>query len=69
MASPAAIWGRVRRTGIGMKTSLDHLPEKKRTKLVAMAAKIRFQAPQAEMIILFGSHAIQQGGRSALRPS
>src|SRR5262249_18248024 len=35
----------------------DHLPEKKQAKLVAMAAKIRAEAPAAEMIVLFGSHA------------
>jgi uncharacterized protein len=40
-----------------MKSSLDHLPEKKRAKVVAMAAKIRAQAPEAGMIVLFGSHA------------
>src|SRR6187397_1099818 len=40
-----------------MKSSLDHLPEKKRRKLAAMAEKIRAEAPDAEMIVLFGSHA------------
>lgn len=40
-----------------MDSSLDHLPEKKRRKLVAMAAKLRAEAPCVGMIILFGSHA------------
>lgn len=41
----------------GMESSLDHLPEKKRAKLVAMAAKLRAEAPCVGMIVLFGSHA------------
>ncbi len=40
-----------------MKSSLDHLPERKRAKLSAMAQKIRAEAPDAVMIVLFGSHA------------
>jgi predicted nucleotidyltransferase len=40
-----------------MKSSIDHLPEKKRAKLVAMAAKLRAEAPSISMIVLFGSHA------------
>jgi uncharacterized protein len=40
-----------------MKSSLEHLPERKRSKLSAMAEKIRAEAPDAAMIVLFGSHA------------
>jgi HEPN domain-containing protein/predicted nucleotidyltransferase len=40
-----------------MKSSLDHLPEDRRTRVQAMAATIQEIAPQAGMIILFGSHA------------
>jgi uncharacterized protein len=40
-----------------MKSSIEHLPEKKQAKLAAMVAKIRAEAPNAGMIILFGSHA------------
>jgi predicted nucleotidyltransferase/HEPN domain-containing protein len=40
-----------------MKTSLDHLPEKKRAKLAAMTARILAAAPAADLIVLFGSHA------------
>jgi predicted nucleotidyltransferase/HEPN domain-containing protein len=40
-----------------MKSSIEHLPEKKQAKLAAMVAKIRAEAPSAGMIILFGSHA------------
>jgi HEPN domain-containing protein len=40
-----------------MKSSLDHLPEDKRRKIEAMAAKIRAEAPDVGMIVLFGSHA------------
>jgi predicted nucleotidyltransferase/HEPN domain-containing protein len=40
-----------------MKSSIDHLPEKKRAKLAAMAAKIRAEAPASGLIVLFGSHA------------
>ncbi len=43
--------------GAGMKASVDHLPEKKRAKLAAMAEKIRAEAPAAGMVVLFGSHA------------
>jgi uncharacterized protein len=39
-----------------MKTSIDHLPEKKRAKIAAMVAAIR-SVPEVEMILLFGSHA------------
>jgi uncharacterized protein len=39
-----------------MKTSIDHLPEKKRAKIAAMVAAIR-AVPEVEMIVLFGSHA------------
>ncbi len=40
-----------------MKSSTAHLPEKKQAKLTAMAAKIRAEAPAADLIVLFGSHA------------
>jgi len=40
-----------------MKTSLDHLPEAKRERILAMAAKICAEAPAADLIVLFGSHA------------
>jgi predicted nucleotidyltransferase/HEPN domain-containing protein len=40
-----------------MKTSLDHLPEKKRVQLEAIAKRIRLDAPAADLILLFGSHA------------
>jgi predicted nucleotidyltransferase/HEPN domain-containing protein len=40
-----------------MKTSLDHLPEKKRAKLAGMTARILAAAPAADLIVLFGSHA------------
>ena len=40
-----------------MKASIDHLPETKQKKLVAMAEAIRAEAPAAGMIVLFGSHA------------
>ena len=40
-----------------MKTSIEHLPEKKQTQLAAMAARIRAEAPAAAMVVLFGSHA------------
>src|SRR5580692_9999850 len=43
--------------GHAMKASIDHLPETKRTKLAAIANKIRVEAPAAGMIVLFGSHA------------
>jgi predicted nucleotidyltransferase len=39
-----------------MKESLDHLPAKKRRQLTAVAELIRKEA-EAEMVILFGSHA------------
>lgn len=39
-----------------MKTQLDHLPERKRDQLTAIAERIRARAP-VEMIILFGSYA------------
>ena len=39
-----------------MKTSLDHLPEHKREQVRAIAALLQAEA-QAEMVILFGSHA------------
>src|SRR3954469_6664839 len=39
-----------------MKTSLDHLPPKKQRQLAAVVDEIR-RAVEAEMIILFGSHA------------
>jgi uncharacterized protein len=42
--------------GASMKTSIDHLPEKKRAKIAAMVAAIR-AVPEVEMILLFGSHA------------
>lgn len=40
-----------------MKTSLDHLPERKRERVAAMAAKIRAMVPEVGVILLFGSHA------------
>src|SRR5262249_55321606 len=43
--------------GAAMKASIEHLPEKKRAKLAAIAEKIRAEAPGAEMVVLFGSHA------------
>lgn len=39
-----------------MKTSLDHLPEHKREQLATITALLQADA-QAEMVILFGSHA------------
>jgi predicted nucleotidyltransferase len=39
-----------------MKTSLEHLPEHKRDQLAAITALLQAEA-QAEMVILFGSHA------------
>ena len=39
-----------------MKTSLDHLPQKKRDQITAIAAVVRSRAP-VEMVILFGSYA------------
>ena len=39
-----------------MKTSLDHLPEHKREQVAAISALLQAEA-QAEMVILFGSHA------------
>ncbi len=40
-----------------MKASLNHLPERKRAELARIVSIIRQSAPQAEMIILFGSYA------------
>ena len=40
-----------------MKESLAHLPERKRHELARIVSIIRDSAPQAEMIILFGSYA------------
>ncbi len=40
-----------------MKESLAHLPERKRGELARIVSIIRDSAPQAEMIILFGSYA------------
>ena len=40
-----------------MKKSLSHLPERKRAELARIVSIIRSSAPQAEMIILFGSYA------------
>ncbi len=40
-----------------MKDSLNHLPERKRGELARIVSIIRDSAPQAEMIILFGSYA------------
>jgi predicted nucleotidyltransferase/HEPN domain-containing protein len=40
-----------------MKASTEHLPEKKRAKLAAIAEKIRAEAPETGMVVLFGSHA------------
>ncbi|HEU4411214.1 MAG TPA: HEPN domain-containing protein, partial [Polyangiaceae bacterium] len=40
-----------------MKTSLDHLPDKKRAQLEAITKRIRLDAPAADLILLFGSHA------------
>jgi len=39
-----------------MKTSLEHLPERKREQVAAIAALLSAEAP-VEMVILFGSHA------------
>src|SRR3954466_11516868 len=39
-----------------MKTSLDHLPQRKQDELRAITGVIRAGAP-VEMLILFGSHA------------
>jgi predicted nucleotidyltransferase/HEPN domain-containing protein len=41
---------------MAMKTSLEHLPEHKREQVAAIAALLQAEA-QAEMVILFGSHA------------
>ncbi len=46
-----------------MKSSIEHLPEDKQAKLVAMAEKIREMAPDTGMIVLFGS---QRGWLSAI---
>ena len=43
--------------GPRMKTSLEHLPEHKRALLARTVATIRAEAPEAGIIILFGSHA------------
>ena len=40
-----------------MKDSLGHLPDRKRAELARIVSIIRQSAPQAEMIILFGSYA------------
>ena len=40
-----------------MKKSLSHLPQRKRGELARIVSIIREAAPQAEMIILFGSYA------------
>ena len=40
-----------------MKASLNHLPERKRAELARIVSIIRQSAPQAELIILFGSYA------------
>lgn len=40
-----------------MTASLNHLPERKRAELARIVSIIRQSAPQAEMIILFGSYA------------
>ena len=40
-----------------MKDSLGHLPDRKRAELARIVSIIRESAPQAEMIILFGSYA------------
>ena len=40
-----------------MKESLAHLPQRKRAELARIVSIIRQSAPQAEMIILFGSYA------------
>ena len=40
-----------------MKTSLSHLPQRKKAELARITATIRQSAPQSEMIILFGSYA------------
>ena len=40
-----------------MKRSLNHLPQRKRGELARIVSIIRQSAPQAEMIILFGSYA------------
>jgi predicted nucleotidyltransferase len=39
-----------------MKTSLDHLPERKREQVTAIAAVVQSNAP-VDMVILFGSYA------------
>ena len=39
-----------------MKTDLDHLPERKREQVTAIAAVVRANAP-VDMVILFGSYA------------
>jgi len=39
-----------------MKTSLDHLPARKREQVTAIAAVVRANAP-VDMVILFGSYA------------
>ncbi len=40
-----------------MKENLSHLPQRKRHELARIVSIIREAAPQAEMIILFGSYA------------
>ena len=40
-----------------MKENLNHLPQRKRGELARIVSTIRGSAPQAEMIILFGSYA------------
>ena len=40
-----------------MKQSLNHLPDRKKAELARIVSIIRQSAPQAEMIILFGSYA------------
>ena len=40
-----------------MKISLNHLPQRKKGELARIVSIIRESAPQAEMIILYGSYA------------
>ena len=56
LTPPSDIRASVVNTGAAMKTSLDHLPEHKREQVAAISALLQAEA-QAEMVILFGSHA------------
>src|SRR5262249_2875375 len=47
----------VRGAGVAMKTTLDHLPELKRSQIQAIAALMQQAESPVEMVVLFGSYA------------